>query len=183
MEATPGSQAANHIRYWNVGGCGLLAKFPSPAPPRPQTPGFPPRDSTRAVDREWSPRNSPKVVSTFPAAGDSDAWPFPRPAWRVVQEGREPRLRSRLGWEVGLQLTNPQREGWGRGRDRRKSVKLEPRSGKSGKAFKKPPGERNWKRTQGLSGSGLTVGSHSLAHPAGVWGLRGPEGRAPAPDT
>lgn len=29
----------------------MLAKFPSPAPPRPQTPGFPPRDSTRAVDR------------------------------------------------------------------------------------------------------------------------------------
>lgn len=121
----------------------------------------------------------PQGGVNLPSGGDSDAWPFPRPAWRVVREGRAPRRRSWLGGEVGLQLTNPQREGWGRGRDRRKSVKLEPRGGKSAKAFKKPPGGRNWKRTQGLSGLGLTLGSHSLAHPARVWGLRGPEGRAP----
>lgn len=121
-------------------------------------------------------QDRPEVVSTFPEAGDSDARPFPRPATHRVPEGRAPKLRARLGWEVGFQLTNPRRrEGQGRGWC--ESEELEPRRRKSEKAGREFGGAR---------GCAAAAGARALTlcpHPARKWGLRGSKGRARKPNT
>lgn len=171
MVASPGSQVASLIWYWNLGGLGFLTDFSSPLY-LPQAPKLP-SSGLHQRCRDWSPRDSPNVVSTFPAAGDS-AWTFPRPAWHVVRKGR---AQVRLG---GLPSADKSpKRGVGRGRDRRKSEKLEPRRGKPGKSVRKPGGAHGGKAARGLRGRELTF----CSHPGREWGLRGPKGRAPAPDT
>ena len=123
------------------------------------------------------------MVSTFPAAGDSDAWPLPRPTSQSRRrKGPQAALWVRLGGR--LQLTNPQREGWEEKGISHKSEKLEPWRGKSRKAARKAGEARRWKRGAGCARprDGPSPPTHPVT-PAPESGMRRPEGRTPEPDT
>lgn len=174
----PRVSGSQSYRVQEPGWFGFLSRVPltlSSPPPSPQLP----HPGLHQSFRECSPRDSPQGGFNLPSGRALRRLALSQACLAYSSGRKSPVTALQVRLEGLSSADKSPKRGVGRGRDRRKSQKPGPWSGKPGKAVRKPGGARGWKVARGLRGLELTFSSH----PATEWGLRGTKGRAPELDT